>query len=105
MRKLNSDGPVVAFGLVLPVLPLDIVGFEITRNGYADGWEEVILAKLREQAKSFQLVLYGIFEFGKTQLYALRVQRLIQFSDHVAGCDFCAGDRLRCTAQPPSPCW
>jgi hypothetical protein len=30
--------------LVLPVLPLHIVGFEITRNGYADGREEVILA-------------------------------------------------------------
>src|SRR6476620_9108485 len=74
------------------------------RNGYADGWEEVVLAKLREQAKSFQLVLHGIFEFGKTQFDALRLQRLIQFCNHVAGCDVYAGDRLRCNDQPAYGC-
>src|SRR5258708_28170891 len=100
MRKLNSDGPVLAFGLVLPVLPLHIIEFEITRNGYADGWEEVILAKLREQAKSFELVLYGIFEFGKTQLDTLRVQRLIHFRNYVADGAYYPGDRLRANHHP-----
>jgi len=88
------------FGLVLPVLPLHVIEFEITRNGCTNGREEVILAKLREQAKSLQLVLYGIFEFGKTKLDALRVQRLVQFGDHIAGGDVYAGDRLRCDDHP-----
>jgi hypothetical protein len=32
------------FGLVLPVVPLHIIDFEITGDGYADGREEVALA-------------------------------------------------------------
>ena len=80
---------------VLPVLPFHVVGFEIAGDGYADCREEVILSKLREEAKSFQLVLHGIFEFRKTKLYALRVQRSVQFGNHVAGGDVYARDRLR----------
>jgi hypothetical protein len=34
----------LAFGLVLPVVPLHIVDFEITGDGYADGREEVALS-------------------------------------------------------------
>ena len=81
--------------LVLPVLPFHVVCFEITGDGYADCREEVMLSKLREEAKSFQLVLHGIFELGKTKLYTLRVQRLVQFGNHVAGGDVYARDRLR----------
>ena len=36
-----------------------------------------MLAKLREQSKSLQLVLYGIFQFGKTELDTHSVQRLV----------------------------
>jgi hypothetical protein len=32
------------FGLVLPVVPLHIIDFEITGDGYADGREEVALS-------------------------------------------------------------
>src|SRR5215813_13890903 len=93
-----------AFGLVLPVVPFHIIDFKITRHGYADGWEEVALPKLREQAKSLQLILYGILEFGKTQLDTLRMQRLVQFGNHVAGGDIHAGDRLRGDDQPAHGC-
>src|SRR5690242_19676714 len=65
--------------LVLPVVPLHIVDLKITRHGYADGRKETALPKLREQSKSFQLILYGILEFGKTQLDPARVQCFVQF--------------------------
>jgi hypothetical protein len=69
--------------------------FQVTGNGCANGWEEVFLAKPRVQSKSLQLVLYGIFEFGKAKLDALTVQHLVQFGDCIAGGDVHAGDRLR----------
>jgi len=65
--------------------------FQVTGNGRANGREEILLAKLREQSKSLQLVLYRIFQFGKAQLDALRVQRLVQFGDGIAGGDVHAG--------------
>src|ERR1700686_1347208 len=85
---------------VLPVLPLHIMNFQVTGNGCADRWEKATLAKLREQSKSLQLVLYGIFEFGKAKLDTLRVQRLVQFGDCIAGGDVHAGDWLRANDPP-----
>src|ERR1700730_662183 len=85
---------------VLPVLPLHIMNFKVTGNGCANRWEKATLAKLREQSKSLQLVLYGIFEFGKAKLDTLRVQRLVQFGDYIAGGDVHAGDWLRRNDQP-----
>src|ERR1700739_3161981 len=90
----------LTFGLVLPVLPLYIVDFQVTGNGCAKGWEKILLAKLREQSKSLQLVLYRIFQFGKAELDTLRVQRLVQFGDCIAGGDVHAGDWLRRNDQP-----
>src|SRR5262245_29234575 len=90
--------------LVFPILPLDAARFEITRNRHSDGWEEELLTKLCEQAKSLQLVLHRILQFGKTQLDPLRMQCLIQFGNHVAGGDVHAGHRLRCNDQPAYGC-
>src|SRR4029077_13480823 len=90
----------LTFGLVLPVLPLYIVDFQVTGNGCANGWEKILLAKLREQSKSLQLVLYWIFQFGKAELDTLRVQRLVQFGDCIAGGDVHAGYWLRPHEQP-----
>src|ERR1700726_2262213 len=86
--------------MLLPVLPLYIVDFQVTGNGCANGWEKILLAKLREQSKSLQLVLYWIFQFGKAELDTLRVQRLVQFGECIAGGDVHAGDRLRRYDQP-----
>src|ERR1700742_927701 len=84
----------LALGLILPVLPLHIIDFQVTGNGCADGREETLLAKLREQSESLQLVLHRIFQFGKTELDTPRVQRLVQFGNSIAGGDVHAGDRL-----------
>src|SRR4029077_18055793 len=98
-RRVHSS-PSLALGLVLPVLPLHIIDFQVAGNGCANGWEKILLAKLREQYESLQLVLYWIFQFGKAQLDTLRVQRLVQFGDCIAGGDVHAGDWLRRNDQP-----
>src|SRR6267154_2722536 len=38
-RKTRCD--FLAFGLVLPVLPLYIIDFQVTGNGRANGWEKI----------------------------------------------------------------
>src|SRR6202051_1123240 len=101
MHESQSEHEVCAASSgVLPVLPLYTVGFEVTGNGRANGWEKILLAKLREQSKSLQLVLHWIFQFGKAKLDTLRVQRFVQFGDCVAGGDVHAGDRLRRNDHP-----
>ena len=37
----------LTFGLVLPVLPLDVIDFQVSGNGCANGWKKILLAKLR----------------------------------------------------------
>jgi hypothetical protein len=54
----------LALGLVLP---LHIIDLQVTGNGCANGWEKILLAKLREQSESLQLVLYWILQFGKAE--------------------------------------
>src|SRR5215467_14697815 len=89
-----------AFFLVLPIFPGHMMDFQVAGNGRANGWEKIVLAKLRKQSKSLQLVFYRIFEFGKAKLDTLGVQRLVKFRDCIAGGDVHTGDRLRRNDQP-----
>src|SRR5262245_57700046 len=92
---------VLTLRLVLAILPVHVVVvFQVTGNGCAKGWEKVTLPELRQQFKSLQLVLYRIFQLGKTELDTLRVQNFVQFGDGVAGGNVDAGDRLCRDNQP-----
>src|SRR5262249_60770521 len=89
----------------LPTLPVHIVELEIAGNGNANCRKEILFAKLCEQSKSLQLVLYRIFQLGETKLDAPLVQRLVQLRNCVACGDVHAGDRFRRNDQPThGPC-
>jgi hypothetical protein len=61
--------------------------FQIAVDGFANCRKEVVFPKLREQTESFQLVFYGVFEFGEAQFNTLGMQGGIQLADCVGRCD------------------
>src|SRR5262245_23140825 len=85
---------------VLPVDPFDGIGGEVGADRFADGCEEGLLAKVREEPEALQLVLYGVLHFGETQLDARRAQGLVELADRVGGGNVYAGDGLRRDHQP-----
>src|SRR5512139_453550 len=76
------------------------MGREIAVDGRPHGGEEGLLAKLRKQPESLQLVLDRVLHLGEAQLDARCVQGMVQFGQHVGGGDVHAGDRFGRHDQP-----
>ena len=68
---------------VLPVLPINVVGFEVTADSSANRRKEEVLAEPGKQTKSFEFVLNRALHLGKAQLNAGQLQDIIQLGQHI----------------------
>ena len=78
-----SQSRIPSVRAVLPVLPIHVVGFEVTADSSANRRKEEVLAEPGKQTKSFELVLDRALHLGKAQLNAGQVQDIIQFGQHI----------------------
>ena len=87
-------------GFAPSIHPIYSVTLDIVSGGGLNGWKEVFFPNLREQSEPLELVLYGIFEFGKAQLSANAMQHLVQFGERIGRGDVHSGDRFCRNDQP-----
>ena len=98
-------GSLLCFGLILPVHPINGVGFEITADGLAKRGKKSLFSKLGEQAKALEFVFNGIFHLSNTEPDSCLGQGVIQFIESVGRGDIDAGDRLRPHDEPVHRSW
>ena len=60
-----AERETVASASILPVHPVDVMGLEISGDGFLNCRKKARIADPCQQSESFQLVFHGILELGK----------------------------------------